>query len=379
MKIGILTLPLHTNYGGILQAFALQTVLERMGHDAVVFQKENKPPFKLPLWKYPFAYGKRVLKKLFVDKRIPIFEEQKNKREFPIIRQHVNSFIKNHVHTLVVDRLYDIDLQSFDAIVVGSDQIWRPKYVDVLWHTNIQDAFLRFTKQWRGKRIAYGVSFGTDDWVYSEKDTNECKKLLKNFDAVSVRESQGIELCTKYLGTNPELVLDPTLLLKKDDYCSLLINSEIRNKYLFNYILDESEEKTELLNQIAATKKLELRNIRIKSTDKYAPVAERIIPPVEAWLDGIYNAEFVMTDSFHGCVFSIIFRKPFVAIANKRRGCSRFQSLFEMLGLEDHLIMDVKEYNPDKSYNIPSGMTEKLIRFQNSSIDFLRINLKYNL
>ena len=376
MKIGILTLPLHINYGGILQAYALQTVLERMGHEVVVFQKEDRPSFKLPLWKYPFVYGKRIVKKLIIDRRIPIFEEQKNKREYPIIRQNTKIFIRKYIHTLVVDSLHEIDLHTFDAIVVGSDQIWRPKYVKTLWQTNIQDAFLTFTKQWQGKRIAYAASFGTDDWECSEGDTEECRKLIQYFDAVSLRETQGREMCIKCLGVIPELVLDPTLLLKKDDYCKLIKNSGIKNKYVFNYILDESEEITDLLNLVAASKKLELRNIRIKSTDKNAPIAERIIPPVEDWLEGICHAEFVVTDSFHGCVFSIIFRKPFVAIANKRRGSSRFQSLFGMLGLEDHLIMDVKDYHPGKSYGLAPNVMKKLKSLQNFSIDFLRTNLK---
>lgn len=376
MRIGILTLPLHINYGGILQAYALQTVLEHIGYDAVVFQKENKPSFKLPLWKYPFAYGKRVLKKLFVDKRIPIFEEQKDKREFPIIRQHVNSFIKNHVHTLVVDSLYDIDLQSFDAIVVGSDQIWRPRYVKFLWQTNIQDAFLKFTNQWKGRRIAYAVSFGVDNWEYTDEDTVACRQLIETFDAVSVREVQGENLCADNLGIKPILVADPTLLLKAEDYLSLVKTKTAGRKYLFNYILDVTEEKQTLLEQIAVAKDLELRNFRIKSSDKHKSINERIILPVEAWLESLYHAEFVVTDSFHGCVFSIIFGKPFVAIANNRRGASRFQSLFKILGLEDHLIMDAREYNPDKSYNIPSSVVEKLNSFRNFSIDFLRTNLK---
>ena len=378
MNIGILTLPLHTNYGGILQAYALQTVLERMGHEVVIFQKEKKTCFKLSLWKYPFSYGKRIFKKVFVDRRIPIFEEQKNKIEYTIIRQNTNRFIQNNIHTLVVDSLYNIDLKTFDAIVVGSDQIWRPRYVEYLWKTNVQDTFLNFTNDWKGKRIAYAASFGTDDWEYSGEETKECKKLIKQFHAVSVRESQGIELCVKYFGTNPELVLDPTLLLKAEDYCNLFKNNDVPPKYLFNYILDESEEKTELLNQISATKKLELRNIRIKSTDKYAPVAERIIPPVEAWLEGIYNADFVVTDSFHGCVFSIIFRKPFVAIANKRRGISRFISLFKELGLENHLILDNQDYNPNNLYKLPEDIDSRLGNLQSESLKFLYTSLNGN-
>lgn len=377
MKIGILTLPLHTNYGGILQAYALQTVLERWGHDVVLYQKDGTS-LKHSLLKCRLAYVKRLLKKLLIDKHTVIFLEKKLEKEEKFIRQNTNSFINNYIKTTNIENLSDINLNEIDVIVVGSDQIWRPRYVKVTWGAKIQDAFLGFAKEWQGKRIAYAASFGVDEWEFTESETKACGKLIKLFKAVSVRESQGRDLCSEYLGTNSTLVLDPTLLLNAENYCRLIKKNTIsaNRKFLFNYILDESEEKSELLTKISAEKKLELFSFRIKSVNNNTPIKERIVPSVESWLEGLFKADFVVTDSFHGCVFSIIFGKPFVAIINNRRGASRFHSLFELLGLENHLVTDIHDYQPYYSYSIPLATYDKLRILQNQSRSFLFNNLQ---
>lgn len=376
MKIGILTLTLHTNYGGILQAYALQTLLERLGHEVVIYQKSrtyNKPS----LLKYPLLYGKRLLKKLLIDKNTVIFLEKKLEKESKIIRRNTKSFINKYIHVSYIDNLSDINLNEIDVIVVGSDQIWRPRYVKVTWDAKIQEAFLYFAKNWQGKRIAYAASFGVDEWEFTESETKDCGILVKLFDAVSVRETQGQKFCAEYFGVNSILVLDPTLLLKAKDYCSLIKKNKISDnrKILFNYVLDESEDISELLTQISTAKNLELFSLRIKNNNKNATISERIVPPVELWLEGLYKADFVVTDSFHGCVFSIIFGKPFVAITNNRRGSSRFHSLFKLLGLEDHLISDIHDYLPHCSYSIPLTVYDKLQNLKNISRNFLIKNI----
>lgn len=106
----------------------------------------------------------------------------------------------------------------YDAVIVGSDQTWRPKY-----SPNIYDFYLDFiSKDKRIKRIAYASSFGVDDWEYSAEETKKCAKLSKLFDGISVREQSGIDLCKDHLGVDSELALDPTLLLNKDDYVTLI-------------------------------------------------------------------------------------------------------------------------------------------------------------
>lgn len=349
MKIGILTLPLHTNYGGILQAYALQTVLELMGHEVVVIDTPNLQP-KPSL----FTLSKRVVKRL-LGKRVGVFSERYHNSTYPVISQYTQPFVDKYIHRKIVNSPNELQEKDFDAIVVGSDQIWRPKY-----YGKIENAYLSFAKNWNIKRIAYAASFGTDDWEYTPRQTKVCAKLLKMFDAVSVRESSAVNLCKERFGVDAQHVLDPTMLLDKEDYIRLIeaANTPKSKGTLLNYILDETPEKRTLIEQIAKDKGLVPFRVNSRVENHNAPLEERIQPPVEQWLRGFYDAEFVVTDSFHACVFSILFGKPFVVVGNKERGMARFESLLEMFGLENRLICSVEDYNHI------SGMLFEQIIFQ---------------
>lgn len=371
MKIGILTLPLHTNYGGILQAFALQTVLERMGHEVVVFQNDYDGIRRLPTKRLPLIYGKRLLRRILGSSN-PVFLERQKKKELPIVNQYVQEFISNYIHTYKVDCLDNIHEDELDAIVVGSDQIWRRSYTRRIWKTDIQDAFLRFASGWDIKRVAYAASFGTDSWDYTENETTECASLAGQFNGISVREDTGVMLCSKYLGVKAEHVLDPTMLLSKDDYIKLIDRAGVPKNAgtLFSYILDRNTSKDKFVDQVAHTYKMEPYSITL-SADYSQPLEARIKPSVETWLRAFYDAELVVTDSFHGCVFSIIFGKPFVALGNVSRGMSRFNSLLKMFSLDDHLILNVTDYSPMKSYEISPAVSERLAIYRGKSVSFL--------
>lgn len=380
MRIGILTLPLHSNYGGILQAYALQTVLERQGHDVVVFQNDYDGLWHIPFWKMPMFILKRTLRKCFVDKSASIFIEKKVRKEQSVIRQNTERFIKDYIHTLYVKSLNDIPIAEFNAIVVGSDQIWRAEYVRRMWQTCIQDAYLKFAKSVNLKRVAYAASFGKEDWTYTEEETEECAQLAKLFNGISVREESGIELCSKYLEVNAMQVLDPTLLLNKDDYLALIERQRDRLSQstgtLFSYILDDTPEKESLISRIAEQNKMIPFTIKISGNDSLVAAGQRIAPPVESWLRGFAKAELVVTDSFHGCIFSIIFRKPFIALGNSKRGMSRFISLLKMFNLEDHLLFDESHYPINKSYAIPEEVDGIIYRLGLKSTSFLFSSLK---
>lgn len=339
MKIGILTLPLHTNYGGILQAYALQTTLERMGHDVVVFDKILPEP-SLPLWKCPFVYSKRLVNKLLGRKDNIVFLEQYVSKIKPIIQQNTNKFIKIYIHRVSFKTFAKIpNADTFNAIIVGSDQVWRPIYFG---EDHVDDAFLAFARGWNIKRIAYAASFGVDKWEYSPLQTEACKSLLHNFDAISVREESGVKLCREFFECKAQLVLDPTMLLDKSDYVKIIKTSNVPKSKgnLLVYILDETPDKTELVKKIADKYNLKPFRAGSNTEEIHAPLNERIQPPVEEWLRGFYDAEFVITDSFHACVFAILFEKQFVVIGNKKRGMSRFISLLSLFGLENRLIAE---------------------------------------
>ena len=326
MRIAIVTLPLHTNYGGILQCYALQTVLERMGHNVQVL---TKPQYGRSYYIiYPLTVCKRLLKRFLLGKDVAIF-----KAPHQIVRQHTDRFIHKYIHQYK-KRVWTAKIAShFDAFVVGSDQVWRPAYFQP-----IEEAFLSFWGDADIKRIAYAASFGVDNCdEYTPEQLKVCSQLLQKFNAVSVRESSGILLCQKYFDVDADQMIDPTLLLNADDYRVLIRKRETSPSEgnMLVYILDKSEEKIALVNRIAKEKGLIPFWVDNPNKQKEKLPLEKCIKiSVEQWLRNFDDAELVLTDSFHGCIFSIIFQKQFVVMGNKERGLSRFTSLLVFRSVE---------------------------------------------
>lgn len=376
MKIGILTLPLHANYGGILQAYALQTVLEREGGDIVkVIDKSlywNAGPFKRA-----HVYLKRI-SRIIRGRKVNFFAERNADALRRKIGVNTEKFIENHVHRMTVKEYSDVSPGEFDAIVVGSDQIWRPEY----FFGDIRDGYLAFARNWKLKRVAYAASFGSDEWEYSEEMTRDCAGLLKMFDAVSVRESSGVTLCKRHFGADAVHVLDPVMLLDAEDYLSMVSGwnplqqdaVKTRPPFMAYYILDMSEEAEHFMDKQSKSAGLDAVNINSRYEDPQAPVEERVQPPVESWLKALSQAEYIVTDSFHACVFSILFRKPFAVVKNVSRGAARIHSLLDMFGLQDRLVsMDMKKL---PSTEIDYGRVyARLAELRQMSMDFLRRNL----
>ncbi len=374
MKIGIYTQPLRYNYGGILQAWALQTVLKRMGHEVVTF--DPYPYISLSPAKKPFAYCKRAIMRL-IDGKTAIRAEEKFNREHDIKIRHLKPFIDRNVRRMEFRTVNDIDATHFDVLIAGSDQVWRPKYNRTYGRT-IEYAFFSFASDCDVKRIAYAASFGSDKWEYTGKQTTRCAALAQRFSAISVREASAVQLCKEHLGVEATHVLDPTLLLQREDYEQLILNGIPTSQpsgNLLCYVLDDSQEMNELIKKIAETKRLIPFRSNSHVEDKDAPIEKKIQPPVEQWLRDFQESEFVVTDSFHACVFAIIFRKPFVVLGNKIRGVSRYESLFDMLSLRHHLLLSSQEYNPDKSYRIDDDVIGRLEKMKDKSWIFLSKSL----
>lgn len=377
MRIGILTLPLHTNYGGILQAYALQTVLERMGHEVVVFDTPNKIPLP-PLKDIPKCFLKRIVKKLLGRNQKIFYEYYQNKKVIPVVSQNTQKFINSYIHRKEIRNFKELDGDSYDAIVVGSDQVWRPLYFVPGWRwQEIENAFLSFASKWTIKRLSYAASFGTEDWEYTDQQTQRCKALLQVFDAISVRETNGVTLCKKYFDMDSVHVLDPTMLLNAADYSIFFqkTNTPKSNGTLLNYILDETEKNRALIMNVANQKCLRAFSVTNPyENDETKPLNERIKPAVEKWLRGFYDAEFVITDSFHACVFSILFKKQFVVVGNKERGLSRIESLLQCFGIENRIVEDSAQVMrlPLIDYDT---VYVKLEKYRKKSLEFLNVAL----
>jgi hypothetical protein len=367
MRIAIITQPLCTNYGGILQNYALQELLRRRGHEVVTIQKELFLHVKYPLFLYVLLI--RIFQRITGKRTAPVFYEYIFNRDLPKVTKYTLGFVKKYINTRIVKSIgADINPKDYDAFIVGSDQVWRKEY------NNLDETFLIFTKDCDVKRIAYAASFGIDEWNYDAEQTAKYGKALKYFDGVSVREAHAVEMCKKYMGVNAIHVLDPTMLLDKEDYERLCDNKTTISNYVFCHFLDSSDAKNSFVNSICKKTGWKGYSLNHKGDehDLCCKVEDRIQPPIEDWLMAIKHARLVMTDSFHATVFSIIFEKPFYVIGNKKRGDSRFVSLLTSLGLQDRLI-DINNIksnvsNFDVSYNEANILKSAL---QKMSLDYL--------
>lgn len=315
MRVGIITLSLENNYGGILQNFALQKVLKDMGHTPMTCR-----------WTGYTSLG-------FI--KAALFSILKGGRNFPTTpwaynkaRKGLEDFIKQNI-----DYRFYRDPNKFlrwfkpQAMIVGSDQVWRPKY-----NSHLYSAYLDFVKDKSVKRIAYAASFGVGEWEYTKEQETICNELIRHFDAVSVREQSGVELCEEHLGVSAQCVLDPTLLLDREVYEDLCASIPKEDESILVYMVDCSETIKQQAEKLSQSTGLP---IKIIEADKGVTQNDS----VAKWLAAFRDARYVITDSFHGTVFSIIFEKSFWAIGNMRRGFSRFDNLLRLFCLQDRLIL----------------------------------------
>ena len=399
MKVGILTQPLTNNYGGLLQAYALQTTLERMGHEVVILNR-------------PMPFVPDVANDAFVP---TVIRMMKNCVKFlmhkPLIKVYHELLPHQHI---VANRLTEIFIvtyhhkspdfstteslaaycrkQGFDAYVVGSDQCWRPLYSPCL-----PNYYLDFAKDWDVKRISYAASFGVDHWEYSDDETRLCASLAQKFDAVSVREESGIALCKEYLGVDAVHVLDPTMLLDADDYNTLVqdfnpnifniapehrvkTTLDVKDKKLFCYVLNMNAQKQAFIQTVSKAKGLTPiecmpKDFRAQEVFEKCP-DDCTFPPVELWLQSFLDSEMVIADSFHGTVVSIIYNKPFWVLANPDRGRARFHSLLRMFGLDERLVTPDTLVTLDFDAPIDwSSVNARREELKQKSLAFLKGNL----
>lgn len=338
-RVLILSQPLHYNYGGLLQAFALQQIVKSLGFKVVTNAKILKPKRRITLKKvYNFC-----LRKAKGVAKVILGYNRMTPRKFIFISKNTQKFVDKYIDTEKIEKLSDDDISKFDIFIVGSDQVYRKQYSPVAAY------FLEALKDRNDKiKLAYAASFGTDDLSeWTQEEIEICKTLAPKFNAISVREDSGVEIFKEYFDAKAELVLDPTLLLDKEDYLDTIEEEDkpAKSNVLMCYVLDKTLEKTQIINQVKDKKGLELLEVMPEEVfnKNTKDIKKCIYPSVSKWLAGFRDASFVVTDSFHGTVFSIIFNKPFICIANKERGLSRFTSLLKIFGLEDRLVFSMDD------------------------------------
>lgn len=368
LKIGILTLPITENYGGILQAVALYRLLHSQGHDVVLIYKQTQN--KQVLWKK--LVKDILLKTPFHDFKNIKTNHKLNQERLERIKLH-KAFIDNMIFKISEVLYTKKDLEefsqkeNFDAVIVGSDQVWRKQYINDKYYKSY---FLDFVDGSKIKKIAYAASFGKDHWE-GENNNEDISKLLQDFTAISTRELSGINVCKDTFSyTDAKHVLDPTLLMDKEFYIDEIISkydvSNISKGGLITYVLDEANEKKEIIEIIQNSTNLKSVH-HLKGFNN-----SKLTYSVPQWIASFAYADAVVTDSFHGMVFSIIFQKNFIVIGNHDRGLDRFISLLSLLKLEDRLVFGVKDIEDKKIENIDyDKVNEILEKNKKCSLDFL--------
>lgn len=322
MKIGVLNLPFDNNYGGSLQRYALMIVLERMGHEPIHLNcryvsegRGSKTVDKL----------RKTIQKFFLMLDEAGINSGLNYKYGSSLSQ-VDRFYGKYIrHTPVIS--CDDDMKSYahyDCYMVGSDQVWRRRYII----EKIGKYYFDFLSE-DTLRIAYAVSFGDEEDDYTERECEKLYPLYKKFKAVSVRENTGLSILNARGWNSPKAVqtLDPTLLLSPKDYWDIILQNkttEPKGKLLV-YVLDERGLAEIIIKKNGLNARYQRSEVAI---DSRRPVS------VPQWLRNFAEAECVITDSYHGLIFSIIFNKPFYVIINEKRGASRFHSLLDLFSLE---------------------------------------------
>lgn len=333
-KIGILTFhyPSNMNFGASLQAFAVNKLFK---NSKLI---DYNPITESLNYKIKFLLGGRN----FID--------------------YCNKFLKTTKKCESFEDLKSLN-KEFDIFVVGSDQVWRAKWLqDKLPHY-----YFDFVDDDKTK-IAYAASFGVDFWEGDKKLTEKIKPLAQRFDYISVREESGIKICKDTFGIDAVCVLDPTLMIDKKDYQPILDDwkddSHKKKKYIAHMLLDDTVELREESENIGKYLKAEINHIKGKDR-KILGKTITFYNKVSQWLTYIKDAELVITDSFHCTVFSLIFNKKFLVVANPERGTARLENLLGIVGLKDRFFTNIKDV-------LKSGILDK-------SIDYIEVEKKLSV
>ncbi|MGL4762364.1 MAG: polysaccharide pyruvyl transferase family protein [Sarcina sp.] len=336
MKIGILTFHYSTNYGGILQCFSLFKYLEKEGFDIEIinyvplyYEKSND---FLHIIREGLLNGKSWNERIQSIK----IKLQNNK----IANNKFNNFRNKKMklsRQVNENTIFDV-LEKYDGIIVGSDQVWNPSQ-----RTN-PEYFLDFDLNFTGKKISYAADSTTEE-VKSEEKEN-LKKCLNEFDMISVRNEHSKKFVFKIVNENVPIVCDPTILYNFEDE---LIDENTSEEYILAYILGDEIDggHTKVIEKIKeAHGELPVYLIAISNMNfKINNFADKVYYDLgpEEWLKKIKEAKFIYTDSYHGVLFSIKFKKQFLAYYKEKLRATRFIDLASRYKITNQIITSADE------------------------------------
>lgn len=360
MRIGIITYHRALNYGAALQAFSLTEHLKSKGYNAEVIDyrcpRIESDYYKLiPSKAKSFrAIISSVMKYPKKRKRAALFRKFENKQCY----LSSTSYDKNSISKSNAE---------YDVFISGSDQVWNNYGSDSDFNY-----FLEFVDDSK-KKIAYSASFGYKK--VPEFLVEDYKRLLNRFDAISVREKSGAIIVKNLIDKNAYVTCDPVLLLDEDTWNRKIdINIEMKEPYLLCYFLAFNNAALDYATTYAS--KTGLKVVAINNIQKDFPGVKmlKFVSP-ERFVSLFANASAVITDSFHGTVFSLTFHKPFNTFVSEKSGVSsRIESLLDRLGLMSHIVSDFEK--SDWTTIDYKTVNESIKAYRNSSISFLEESLK---
>ena len=386
MKIGIITILKCNNFGAELQAFATQKKLELLGYDAEIidYLYFKHPKFKFTKRCRPFVHFSLKTKILeFVKYRIispilynviPYFSATLRKRNNKFDSFHLNN-TKMSTTFSSIDELYS-EKFNYDGYLVGSDQVWNPGT-----GVTIEPYFLTFAQNNKPK-IAYASSFGVTS-IPSQYLPNY-QKLLGNLDRISVREDAGAKIVKDITGRKAEVVLDPTLLLNKEEWNRFGSGTNPSPQgYVLIYEVHPSVQIQNLAFKYAKEHNLPIYRIGVRGLLNWGNKGITNLCSIgpDDFISLFNNATIIFTNSFHGTAFSVNFAKQFYTVLSKQgKKNSRMTSLLNILNLSSRIIYDSDEINNIKWKKVNTKESQELLNVErDKSVAFLTKSLKNNV
>lgn len=328
-KIGIVTWLAYYNYGTALQAFALQHIISELGYYVATISDENIIKHYSPYNSKPLYFKLLRQIKYLIHSLLKNKDEKTRENEYT---NSFNSFYKKHMnidHRLTT-KSYPYD---YDIMFCGSDQIWSPYY------PINQKYYNYFYLGWfKGKKIAYAPSIN----LIEKESTDYIHMItpwLEEFSSLSAREKSGADILSKITGKEIQTVIDPTLLLPGEDWVKSFNLKKDGQKYILCYFLTYNETYIQKVIEFAASVNLPIRFIITDKRFRGKGEQDIYAGPVE-FLQEIYNSSFLFTDSFHGSIFAIHFKKEFRTFQRFKNRTNnnqnqRITNLFKMFGIGD--------------------------------------------
>jgi hypothetical protein len=382
--VGIITLPLSYNIGGILQAFALCKSCNDHGYNSfLITRRKNRQNLFLQSASYLKWKCIQLISLTLNLNRFPFL------LSFPLfaVQQFKNKHLQGANKVFFSEKAISKWAECYPchSFICGSDQIWNSTS-----YPSLAFAFARFDLSGVYKRIAYAASLGHPTDRFPKYQESEIKSYLSDFDAISVREHSAVTILSRYTSKTVEVMPDPTFLLNRQVYIKLTEDAShmYPEKHLFIYLLDPTSEQCRSIARLARILGLvpvsfypkDYKSLMHRSPEylKAFGISTVSSPSLENWLRGIANADLIITDSYHGTVFSLIFNRPFYTLVNQSRGLARFETLKALFPIGNSFIYPSCDFLlPD---DLPDSIdwnhvNERIYSLRSKGLSFLAANL----